>query len=314
MFSVKRDRVLFLFLLLTTLGIVSQITIGGITRVTGSGDGCPDWPTCFGKWIPPLEYHALIEYSHRSVGTIVGIFTLFICLRIFFKHRNNKALINVSLMLLSIIIIVGLLGGAVVLTELNPAIRTIHLMLAEITVLISVTALIIFLDTDKKPISYKRKWIIFNISKEYEKYFVGMFFSSCLILITILSGSYAVWTNAGFYCPSWPLCGRESIIPVETLEIIHMLHRLLSLFSVIITGYIFYKILRIRNISNIIKIITSLGYGVILTQIIWGALVPLSNFSEWSRAGHLSIATILWTIVVLLTNLMKNPRIFPIKL
>ena len=80
------------------------------------------------------------------------------------------------------------------------------------------------------------------------------------------------------------------------------------------SGYIFYKILRIRNISNIIKIITSLGYGVILTQIIWGALVPLSNFSEWSRAGHLSIATILWTIVVLLTNLMKNPRIFPIKL
>ena len=56
----KKDNILLLFLLLTVLGTVSQITIGGITRVTGSGDGCPDWPTCFGKWFPPLEYHALI--------------------------------------------------------------------------------------------------------------------------------------------------------------------------------------------------------------------------------------------------------------
>ena len=90
----KKDNALLLFLLLTVLATVGQITIGGITRVTGSGDGCPDWPTCFGKWLPPLEYHALIEYSHRSMGTLVGLIILTICIRVLLRHRYNKSLIT----------------------------------------------------------------------------------------------------------------------------------------------------------------------------------------------------------------------------
>ena len=305
----KKDNILLFFLLLTVLGTVGQITIGGITRVTGSGDGCPDWPTCFGKWLPPLEYHALIEYSHRSMGALVGLFILTICIRVLLRHKYNKSLVKSSLLLSILVIIVGLLGGFVVLSELNPAIRTIHLMLAEITILLSVTSLILFIDFNLSDNYPKVKFLFFNIHKQYKLYFYGLFFSGLFILITILSGSYAVWTNAGYYCPSWPLCGRDSIIPTNHLEIIHMFHRFFSLLSVIFTGYFFYIIYKNKIFSKNIIFIASFGIGVIFTQIIWGALVPLSNFSEWSRAGHLSIATIIWTTIVLLTNLMKNPKI-----
>ncbi|TMK96655.1 MAG: hypothetical protein E6G40_10635, partial [Actinobacteria bacterium] len=46
------------------------IGIGALVRATGSGLGCPGWPKCFGRWVPPLQYHAIIEYSHR-LATVV---------------------------------------------------------------------------------------------------------------------------------------------------------------------------------------------------------------------------------------------------
>ncbi len=50
------------------LGALTLIVLtGAAVRLTGSGLGCPTWPKCYGNVYPPLNSHAIIEFSNRMI-------------------------------------------------------------------------------------------------------------------------------------------------------------------------------------------------------------------------------------------------------
>lgn len=295
-----RDRVLVALLAASVVGIILQISLGGVVRVTESGDGCPDWPTCFGRWIPPADYHAVLEWSHRTTGVAVGLLVLASLARVVLKQRSNRPLVAATAATLALLAVVGGIGGRVVLSGLDPGLRTAHLGLAEIDLLAAIVALTLAAWPAARPGR--------PLGSDRPARAVGRLaaIAAGAALIALLSGSYAVWRDAGAVCPSWPLCGGE-MIPGSSLVWIHVAHRLFALAAVILTVWAALRALRLPVPPAAVRVAALGVLTISIAQLFVGAVNPWTDFSRAARAAHLSLATLLWANAALMAMLIWLP-------
>ena len=133
--------------------------------MTQSGMGCPDWPKCFGLWIPPVNesqlpadfekylskqdidhsfnvYHTWIEYINRLLGALLGVFiliNLIWSIRKFWKV--DRVIVYISLALLLLTGFQGWLGKLVVDSNLSVVKITIHMLVAILIVFLPLITL-----------------------------------------------------------------------------------------------------------------------------------------------------------------------------
>lgn len=140
-----------IFSYLSTCLTYFLIFVGGMVRVSGAGMGCPDWPKCFDRWIPPTDISQLpdhidpakfnivlawIEYCNRLFGALVGL-TITITLVLAYKYYSHIPVIKWSLTIAFILTLIeGWIGAVLVHTILNPVTITLHLLLALIIVML----------------------------------------------------------------------------------------------------------------------------------------------------------------------------------
>ncbi len=144
--------------LLTIIAIYIVILAGGIVRASGAGMGCPDWPTCFGQWIPPTDvsqlpadYHEIYaqrgyqntefnplktwtEYVNRLVGASTGLLVLLTAWSSRVFRKTDKTIFYLAVAGFLLIGFQGWLGATVVASNLKPLRITMHMLVALLIV------------------------------------------------------------------------------------------------------------------------------------------------------------------------------------
>ena len=142
----------------TIVAIYLLIMVGGIVRATGSGMGCPDWPKCFGQWVPPTDVselppdyktrfavqgkeiadfnaiHTWTEYLNRLLGALIGLFVLGVAVLSLAYRTADPLVMWLSLASFVLVGFQGWLGAVVVAQDLKPVTVTAHMLVALVIV------------------------------------------------------------------------------------------------------------------------------------------------------------------------------------
>ncbi len=138
-------KTLYRFAWVSTIATYVLIFTGGLVRVSGSGLGCPDWPQCFGRWLPPtsadqLPAHfdasqfnftlAWIEYGNRMIGVVVGLLITVTAVLALVHARRHMRIPIAAVLAMLLTGFVGWQGSVVVASGLEPVIVSVHLLLS----------------------------------------------------------------------------------------------------------------------------------------------------------------------------------------
>jgi heme a synthase len=121
------------------------VVTGGVVRVTGSGLGCPDWPTCTGTRVVPAAggangWHELIEFGNRTLTFLVLAAAVALWLGVRRSTTTDVPLRRLVLWLPLGVLSQALLGGITVLMRLEPLIVASHFLLSMVLIAIAVAA------------------------------------------------------------------------------------------------------------------------------------------------------------------------------
>lgn len=119
--------------LVALVALAFIIVSGAAVRLTGSGLGCPDWPTCAeDRIVAPLEYHAMIEFVNRMVTGVVSVAVIVAVLGSLARVPRRRDLVVLSLGLVAGVLGQIVLGGLTVLFHLHPVLVMSHFLLSMV--------------------------------------------------------------------------------------------------------------------------------------------------------------------------------------
>lgn len=290
------------------------IIAGGVVRTTQSGMGCPDWPKCFGKWIPPTNaselpadfekylkvqdidhsfnaYHTWIEYINRLLGALLGLFAVIQVLLLWRKRSTQKRSFRLAAFFLLTVILTGLFGAIVVKLNLAHASISVHLLFALILTLLELAVCMSLYDRIGK-IIIPRKAVR-----------VLQFLLVCIVIQSVLGTMVRMYVDD----ISKTLHYDQRSTWLADSPVAFLIHRSFSWLVLIVT---FYAVYTFKNIAGAGRRMNLLCVNILLSMIT-GIVLFYLDMPAIAQPLHLLLATLAITqaVQILLLSKRENPKL-----
>ena len=283
----KAFRLLTVAAALVTYALV---VLGGVVRVLGSGLGCPDWPLCHGRLLPPLNLHAIIEYSHRTTASLASALIVLTAAVALLAWRKRRDIVIPAMVALGLLVAQVVLGAITVRLELPPMIVLAHLATAmALLAAVCVTAVAASVArpttaTDRASVPLARA-------------------AAAGTYLLILSGSLVVGSGASSSCAAWPLCGGGFSLSFEGYPAIQLLHRGLAAAIGVLIIVSLFALLNRHRVQRAVRATVALTLAALAFQVAVGAAVVTLHLPAALRGLHLALASAVWAGTVVLAVL-----------
>jgi protoheme IX farnesyltransferase len=295
--SLRRFRYLVLAASVMTFLL---IVMGGIVRVTESGLGCPDWPLCYGKLLPPLRPEAIIEYIHRLVASLASPLILATAIVAWWKHRSIRLVFRPMMVALGLLVVEIGLGAVTVLTETPPAIVAVHLGVALTVLAMLLTATVTAFQqyagvpaaeglAFQTPFARLTVWALVSL------------------FVVLLSGVIVAGSEATKACAGWPLCNGE-LFPSDPPGWIHMIHRFIVGADAVLMIVLFITAWRTQRSRAALFPAVAVTTVFFFAQAYVGALKTTQGFPPFLLALHVATAAATWAGMVVLVVLAGSEK------
>jgi heme A synthase len=275
----------------TVLATLVLIGVGVLVRATGSGLGCPDWPTCHGGAVPPNDEKAIIEYTHRFVASVVGLLVIATAVFAWRHYRHAPIVLWSAVLAVPLVGIQGLLGALAVVRELPPEVVATHLLTAMVILSFEIVVAIGMWAEDP---GHRARFESFDTPAR--RRLAGLSLAALAWLAVVMwVGGYMTESGASTACEGWPLCNGSVTPANDDQEITHMLHRYLAGAFVFLVVPVVAVAWRARKELPWAPWIAA-GVAVFYSaQVMVGALNVWLTFPDTLTISHTVIASLVWS-------------------
>ncbi len=264
------------------------VTLGVIVRVTDSGLGCPDWPFCYGKVLPPMDdYKAWLEWIHRTVAAVIGLEILVLAVLALRDHRDRRSVVWPSVAAVLLVGFQAWLGRETVRLGNSGESVTAHLASAMLLV-----GLLVYLTI--RP-GYPARLTGRGASQRFT---LLAAFGAIATYALLLFGSHVTATASALVFPDWPLMGGSLLPAVTDVTSAQVLHRYVAAIVGVIVLAVAVVGWRTQRAHPAIVRLAVWSAILFAIQIVVGGLQILTTLSGWAQVLHLALGTVIWAMLV----------------